>query len=215
MAINISLGRNCEVASALIECNVPLESSLLNWADVLSETSLYRTIEDPMRIFSKGANLINQNMFRCHFSDIAFHGRYNFSDWENRDNAKDKEVCQALEELRSRSNHLACKLANQLANQCVNAFVKPPRNLNMGEYLGFPIRLRRHIDNTYPGNNVMLYIVSEGGEFSIASVDNTSSLYRCTISSYTHDGRSGQFSEQSLGEWKQLFSFACQGHSIG
>ena len=207
--LNITFGANCEVAYALGKHGIPLESSLLNWAFIRSEESLFKALESPQGCFSKGGLLINKNMFECSNLGVAFHGKVNFDDWDNRDQNSCNQVRESMTELISRTSYLSSKLVDQLSGQAVNIFLKPPIQLDSPNNREFSIVLRRLIDNNYINNNVRIFVVGIGGNFSLEAVHEPGKLFIATISEYTDGRPADDFTEQALGEWKKIFDFAC------
>ena len=201
----ISLGRNCEVAFAIRRHGFKLESSLLNWALIESDTALFNSISNPSEIFSKDYNLINESMFRCDALDISLHAKGRFTNWQDL-SCNDSVLLSAVSELKSRSNHLALKLQTQLRGPgSVNAFLKPPRNTQGGLQI-FCKQLRQLIDDTYPDNCVRLWIIMEGHEKMINHAYGLREVYIRYVSEYTNDAASDQFSDQANEDWRNSIS---------
>ena len=207
--VNISLCRNCEVAFALHAHGISVESSLLNWAYILDDISLFKAVENPLNAFSEGGEWVNGFNFKCRSLDVLFHGRRN-PETANGGDPGTTEIQAALAELKSRTNYLARKFSSQLSCEDVNAFLKPPREFQeSGEIRDFSLRLRKLIDTKYPSNNVHIFVVTEGGDYRIEPIEGSACLFMASISSYTHDSTSNQFTDQAMREWKNIFDFAC------
>lgn len=201
----ISLGRNCEVAFAIRRHGFKLESSLLNWAFIDSDTALFKSILNPSGIFSKNYNLINPSMFRCDVLDVYLHAKKRFENWQELRN-NDSILLSTISELKSRSNYLALKLESQLRGPGrVDAFLKPPRN-TQGELQVFCRQLRQLIDETYPDNDVRLWIIAEGNEEPINQAYGLHEVYIRYVSEYTNDATSDQFSDRAKKEWHKLIA---------
>lgn len=202
----ISLGRNCEVAYAMNQHDIATESSLLNWAFVPSDDALFQSVLHPLSVFSGGYTQVNANMFRCDLTNIAFHAKERFENWKDL-SRDDPGLLSAVSELKSRTNHLALKLQSQLSGpEAVDAFLKPPYRIRDGVDI-FCKDLRSLIDDAYPGNNVRLWIVTEGKCPQINCVDELRNVHVASVSEYANDATSNRFSDQARKDWRALFTF--------
>lgn len=203
--MNISLGRNCEVAFAFASHGFKLESSLLNWSFIRSDKQLFLALSSPEIVFMDDYKQVASNMFECANLEIFFHSKEVFTDWKNLE-MNDPKILSAMSELRSRSQHLASKLRSQLSGpHRINAFVKPPR-LKRGGIYEFCRDLRSLIDEKYPNNDVNLFVVLEGDRKPLKQFDDLQRVYKGFVSEYTLDSKAKTFSSKASDDWKALIA---------
>lgn len=201
------MGKNCEVSHAIIQSGFNLESSLLNWSYINSDKILFKTISNPLGVFSGEYTWRHPSLIRCDVLEAVFHTRRRIENFKEL-NKDDPELLSQVTELKSRCRYLAAKFQSQMKGpQVVNAFVKLPAKTKGGLY-EFCRDLRQIIDNTYPGNKVRLWIVVEGRIVPFKYVDELNEVNIVSVSEFAKETSSNQFSQQALNDWRSFISLS-------
>lgn len=167
----ISLGFNCEVSFQIQKYTKMFEASLFSWAFIVDDTLFLEALKNLSKLFAGEIQFSPErvDMFQCKNFNIFFHGRvpYQQLKLENSDRMNEEKYNKALNELKSRVEHLKEKFIDQLNTEESTIFIREVEGIgNLNEHLKFVGELNDYLALNYPNGKYLLLIIVEEKYYS-------------------------------------------------
>lgn len=163
----ISLGFNCEVSFQIQKCTNMFEASLFSWAFIADDDLFLGALKNLDSLFANEIQFSPErvDMFQCKNFNIFFHGRVPYQQLmqEDSDQIDEKKYKEALDELKSRLEHLKEKFICQLSTKESTIFIRKIEiRGDLKEHLKFIENLNNYLAGHYlKGEYLLLIIVEE------------------------------------------------------